>query len=362
MRVHNFGAGPAALPLAALERAQRELVDFENTGMSIMEHSHRGDAYDRVHSEATALLRALLGLGDDHTVMFLTGGASQHFAQIPMNFLHPGQSADYIVTGGWSEKALEEAQRVGTARSAASTLENGRYTRIPSAEEISIDPAAAYVHVTSNNTLYGTQWHREIDAKGRPLISDMSSDFLWKPTDLSPYDFVYAGAQKNLGPSGVLIAIARDSFVAQGRKDIPTVLRYATQSKARSLYNTPPTFAIYMVRNVLAWLTDLGGLAAIEKINREKSRRLYAALDSQGDFYRAPAALDSRSTMNVVWRLPTEALEEELVTKATAEGLIGLRGHRSVGGLRASIYNAVTLESVDALVDFLKQFARAHHA
>lgn len=357
-RALNFNAGPAAIPLPALERARDELLDFNGSGMSIMEHSHRGKDYESVHREAIALLRRLLGVSDEYEVLFLTGGASQQFAQVPMNFLGPGRSADYVITGGWSEKAFEEAQRVGAARVACTTKNEGTYTRVPTQDEVSIDPSAAYVHVTSNNTLYGTQWHWDLDPKGRPLVSDMSSDFLWKPFDVSRYDFIYAGAQKNLGPSGVLIALVKKSFLAEARADIPVIFRYATHAKNDSLYNTPPTFAIYMVRNVLAWLEGIGGLAAIEARNREKASVLYGALDRNEGFYRCPVERASRSTMNVVWRLASEALEDRFVAEAKTHGMIGLKGHRSVGGLRASIYNAVDVATVKALADFVDEFAK----
>ncbi|MBL8684920.1 MAG: 3-phosphoserine/phosphohydroxythreonine transaminase [Myxococcales bacterium] len=357
-RALNFNAGPAAIPLPALERARDELLDFNGSGMSIMEHSHRGKDYESVHREAIALLRRLLGVSDAYEVLFLTGGASQQFAQVPMNFLGPGRSADYVITGGWSEKAFEEAQRVGAARVACTTKRDGTFTRVPTQDEVSIDPSAAYVHVTSNNTLYGTQWHWDLDPKGRPLVSDMSSDFLWKPFDVSRYDFIYAGAQKNLGPSGVLIALVKKSFLAEARADIPVIFRYATHAKNDSLYNTPPTFAIYMVRNVLAWLEGIGGLPAIEARNREKASLLYGALDRNEGFYRCPVERASRSTMNVVWRLASEALEDRFVAEAKTHGMIGLKGHRSVGGLRASIYNAVDVATVKALADFVDEFAK----
>jgi phosphoserine aminotransferase len=357
-RALNFNAGPAAIPLPALERARDELLDFNGSGMSIMEHSHRGKDYEAVHREAISLLRKLLGVSDEYAVLFLTGGASQQFAQVPMNFLSPGQSADYVITGGWSEKALEEAQRVGSARVACTTKRDGTYTRVPTQDEVSIDPSAAYVHITSNNTLYGTQWHWDLDPKGRPLVADMSSDFLWKPFDVSRYDMIYAGAQKNLGPSGVLIALVKKSLLAGARTDIPVIFRYATHEKNDSLYNTPPTFAIYMVRNVLSWIDGVGGLPAIEARNREKAAVLYAALDRHEGFYRCPVERASRSTMNVVWRLASEALEDRFVAEAKAQGMVGLKGHRSVGGLRASIYNAVDVATVSALASFADEFAK----
>ncbi len=357
-RTLNFNAGPAAIPLPALERARDELLDFNGSGMSIMEHSHRGKDYEAVHREAASLLRKLLGVPEDFHVLFLTGGASQQFAQIPMNFLRAGESADYVITGGWSEKAFEEAQRVGTARVACSTKRDGTFTRVPSQSEVSVDPSAAYVHVTSNNTLYGTQWHHDLDPAGRPLISDMSSDFLWKPFDVSRYAMIYAGAQKNLGPSGVLIALVHKSMIDRARADIPVIFRYATHAKNDSLYNTPPTFAIYMVRNVLAWLDSIGGLPVIEARNREKAQLLYAALDRHEGFYRCPVEPDSRSTMNVVWKLASEALEDQFVAEAKKHHMVGLKGHRSVGGLRASIYNAVDVSTVKTLADFVDDFAR----
>jgi phosphoserine aminotransferase len=357
-RVHNFNAGPAGLPLPALERAQRELIDFEGTGMSIMEHSHRGKAYEAVHDEAISLTRELLGVPDDYYVLFLQGGGSLQFAQVPMNFLPAGKSADYIVTGGWSEKALAEAQRVGTVRVAATTEKDKRYARIPHQEELKLDPAAAYAHITSNNTLFGTQWHWWPEVGSVPLVADMSSDFMWKRFDVSKFSLIYAGAQKNIGPSGVVIVLAKKTFVEGARKDIPTILRYATHAANNSLYNTPPTFGIYLVRNVLAHLKDQGGLDAVEKHNRKKGDALYAAIDENPDYFRAPVAKDSRSYMNIVFRLPSEELEKRFVSEAAKQGMVGLAGHRSTGGIRVSTYNAVSFESVERLVGFMKSFSK----
>lgn len=360
-RVHNFNAGPAALPLPALERAREELLDFANSGMSVMEHSHRGKEYEAVHNEAIALLRSLLGVPANYQVLFLTGGASQQFAQVPMNFLPAGAEAEYVITGGWSEKAVEEANRVGKAREVANVkTEKGLFPRIPAQGELTLSKEAAYVHVTSNNTLEGTQFHYDVETPGTPLVADMSSDFLWKKFDITKYAMVYAGAQKNLGPSGVTLAIIRDDLLAKARTDIPVIFRYGTHAKNNSLYNTPPTFAIYMVRNVLAWLSDQGGLDAVEKRNRAKGDALYAAIDAKSEFYKCPVEKGSRSYMNVVWRLPSEELEDKFVSAAKKQGLVGLKGHRSVGGLRASIYNAVSLESVQALVSFMGEFASAN--
>ena len=359
-RVFNFNAGPAALPLPALERAQRELLELGSSGMSVLEHSHRGKEYEAVHDEAMALVRRLLSVPDDYHVMLLQGGASQQFAMVPMNLLPPGKSADYVLTGGWSEKALEEAKLVGTARVAATTAVDGRYTRIPTQAELDLDPGAAYVHITSNNTLFGTQWFDFPNTGDVPLVADMSSDFMWRKFDVSKFGLVYAGAQKNIGPSGIVVVLARKSLVDGGRKDIPKIFRYKTHADNKSLYNTPPTFSVYLVRNVLAWLEEQGGLDAVEKQNREKGRVLYGALDELSSFYKCPVDVGSRSLMNVVFRLPTEALEEKLIAEAKKAGMVGLKGHRAVGGIRVSTYNAVSLQAVTALAQLLRDFARAN--
>ncbi|AUX44016.1 MFS transporter [Sorangium cellulosum] len=357
-RVHNFNAGPAGLPLPPLERAQRELLDFEGTGMSIMEHSHRGKAFEAVHNEAISLLRQLLRVPDDYHVLFMQGGAAMQFALVPMNLLPPDRSADYIMTGGWSEKALEEAKRVGTVRVAASTAVDKRYTRIPHQNELSLDPNAAYVHMTTNNTLFGTQWHWLPDTGDVPLVADMSSDILWRPIDVSRFALIYAGAQKNIGPSGVTVVLVRKDLVDRARKDIPVIFRYATYAANNSLYNTPPTFAIYLMRNVLAYTLEIGGLEELERRNRKKAELLYATLDAKADFFLAPAEKESRSFMNVVFRLPSEDLEKRFVAEAAKEGMVGLAGHRSTGGIRVSTYNAVTIESVERLTAFMRDFAK----
>ena len=356
-RAHNFNAGPAALPLAALERAQRELLDFEGSGMSILEHSHRGKHYERVHGEAIELLVELAEIPPSHQVILLQGGASMQFAMVPMNFLAPGKSADFVVTGAWGEKALEEARTVGTARVAATTAP--AYVRVPSDDEIDRDANAAYLHYTTNETIHGVEFHH-VPKSEAPLVADVSSDFLWKRTDVSRWALAYAGAQKNIGPSGLVVVVADKAFVASGRKDIPAIFRYATHANAGSLYNTIPTFAVYLMRNVLLWLKERGGLDAMERENRAKAAALYAVLDGSGGFYRTPVEKTARSVMNVVFRLPTEALEKKLVAETEAANMSGLKGHRSVGGLRASIYNAVPLASVEALAAFLAEFARVN--
>ncbi len=360
-RVINFNAGPAGLPLPALERARDELLDFQGTGMSIMEHSHRGKAYEAVHQEAVALLTELLGIPDSHQVLFLQGGASLQFATVPLNFLPAGKSADYLLTGGWAEKAYEEAKRIGQVRVAATTREaDGRYKRVPKQAELQLDPSAAYVHSTSNNTLFGTQTFTFADTGAVPHVCDMSSDFLWRPIDVKRFAFIYAGAQKNIGPSGLVVVVAEKKFLAGAREDIPKILRYQTHAKENSLYNTPNTWGIYLVRNVLAWLKGLGGLPAMEQRNRAKATLLYGAIDGMNEFYRAPVEVESRSVMNVVFRLPSEELEKKFVADAQADGMVGLKGHRSTGGIRVSTYNAVSVEDVQTLISFMESFAKKH--
>lgn len=359
-RVHNFGAGPGALPLEALKRAQEELLDFQGTGMSIMEMSHRSKEYDAVHNEAIANLKQLIGMGDEYKVMFLGGGASTQFAMVPMNLLGPGKSADYILTGHWSEGAHKEAKLFGTTRVAATTKENDTYTRIPKQNELDLDPSAVYTHITTNNTIYGSQWHYVPNTGKVPIVADMSSDFLWKPFDPKPFGLIYAGAQKNLGPAGVTVVIIREDLLAQCRQDLPTMFKYHTHASKNSLFNTPPVFPIYMTWLTTQWLLGQGGLTAVQKTNEAKGKVIYGAIDGSGGFYRGPVASDSRSLMNVVFRLPSEELEAKFVAEAKKGGLVGLKGHRSVGGIRASTYNAISLESVQVLAAFMKEFARTN--
>jgi len=355
-RVINFNAGPAALPLGAIERAQKELLDIDGSGMSVMEHSHRGKVYEAVHNEAIALVKELLAVPDNYDILFLQGGASQQFAVVPMNLLPPGKSADYILTGGWSQKAYKEAKVLGTVRIAGNTEKDKKFTRIPKQSELELDPNAAYVHVTSNNTLFGTQWHEFPNTGNVPLVVDMSSDIAWRPIDVSKFALIYAGAQKNLGPSGIVLVIVRKDLVEAGRKDIPVIFQYRTHAENNSLYNTPPTFSVYMLRNVLAELKANGGLSAMEKLNREKAALLYRAIDSRPDLFTNPVEEESRSTMNVVFTLKTPELEAEFLAEAKKLKMEGLKGHRLVGGVRASIYNAVPLEGVAALADLIKKF------
>ncbi len=361
MHVITFNAGPAGLPLPALERARDEFIDFHGSGMSILEHSHRGKEYEAVHDEAIALLTEMLGVPPTHQILFLQGGASLQFAQVPMNFLPKDGSADYILTGTWSEKALDEAKLLGTPKVAATTLTaDKRYTRIPKQSEVKLDAKAAYVHLTSNNTIFGTQWHTFPEVGAVPLIADMSSDILWRKIDVSKFGLIYAGAQKNIGPSGVTLVILERDLMSRARKDIPKILRYSTHAENNSLYNTPPTFAVYLMRNVLAWMKSVGGLAQVEKWNREKAELLYGALDKLSRFYRTPVEKDSRSVMNIVFRLGSESLEDKFVSDAKKAGMVGLKGHRSAGGIRVSAYNAVSPDNVRTLVGFMEDFARAN--
>ncbi len=358
-RIWNFYAGPATLPPAALQRARDEMMEWAGTGMSVMETSHRSKEYDAVHHQAMSLTKELLGLDDDHEVLFLQGGASTQFAMVPMNFIPAGSSADYVITGSWSQKALKEANIVARGRVAGSSEPSG-FTRIPDAGELDLDPRAAYVHLTSNNTIKGTQYFEFPDTGGVPLVADMSSDIMWRPFDANRFSLIYAGAQKNIGPSGVTMVILSKSWAERANDGLPTMLRYATHLGKESLYNTPPTFAVYMVRNILEWLKDEGGLAAMERRNRAKADRLYGVIDTLSGFYRCPVEAGSRSVMNVVFRLPSEELEASFVAEAKAAGMVGLKGHRSVGGCRASIYNAMPQEGVEALAQFMEEFARTN--
>jgi phosphoserine aminotransferase len=355
-RARNFNAGPAALPLAALERAQRELPDLGGTGMSVIEHSHRGKAYEAVHNEAIATLRELFAVPADYDVLFLQGGASQQFAVVPMNLLESGKSADYVLTGSWAQKALKEAKTIGKVRVAATTEKDGKFSRVPKANELELDANAAYVHITTNNTIFGTQWHEFPDVGKVPLVADMSSDIGWRPIDVGKFGLIYAGAQKNLGPSGLVVVIIKKELVERGRKDIPVIFQYRTHSENNSLYNTPPTFSIYLLRNVLDVVKEAGGLGAMEKHNRRKGELLYSAIDARPDMYRCPVERESRSLMNVVFTLPSAELEAEFLAGAQKQKMSGLKGHRSVGGIRVSIYNAAELEWVEALVDYMKEF------
>jgi phosphoserine aminotransferase len=355
--VLNFNAGPAMLPPPVLEQVQAELRDYHGRGMSIMEMSHRSKDFEAVNADAEATFKRLLGVGDGYRVLFLQGGASTQFAMVPLNFLAPGATADYLLTGAWAEKAHDEAAALGQVRAAASTKAGG-YRRVPLLEEIQLSTRPAYVHLTSNETIQGIQWHVFPDVGDRPLVADMSSDILSRPIDAGRFALIYAGAQKNLGPSGVTAVLLREAWLTAANKNVPTMLRYSTHVKNNSLYNTPPSFGVYVLGLVLQWVEKLGGLTAMARRNEEKARLVYDAIDGSGGFYRGHAEPGSRSLMNVTFRLPDEAREKQFLAEAQAAGMVGLAGHRSVGGVRASLYNAVPVEACQVLAAFLRDFAK----
>ena len=356
VRVHNFNAGPAALPISVLEQVQAELLDFGGSGMSVMELSHRSKTFDAQRERAQSGLRGLLGVSDEFDVLFLQGGATLQFSMAPMNLLAEHSShADYLTSGTWGVKALTEAKKAGRAREAASS-KSAEFRRVPT--ELDLNPSAKYVHLTSNETIEGVQWHALPDTQGVPIVADMSSDILSRPLEINRFGLIYAGAQKNIGPSGVTVVIIRRDWVAP-HPELPVMLDYATHAKNDSLYNTPNTFGIYIIALVCEWIENLGGLEAMQKRNAEKAALLYDAIDNS-DFYIGFAEKNSRSQMNVTFRLPNEELEAKFAGEATKANMIGLKGHRSVGGIRASIYNAVEVESVRALVEFMREFERAN--
>jgi phosphoserine aminotransferase len=352
-RVHNFSAGPATLPLEVLKKAQQELPNFQDMGRSVMEISHRSAEYTEIDHQAKSRLRDLLGLGTDFEIMFLQGGASSQFMMAPFNFLREGQTADYIDTGRWSAKAIREAEIFGNVHAPYSSADTG-YDRVPTDEELELSDNPEYVHFTSNNTVAGTQFPTEPASNGAPLVCDASSDFLSKPIDVSRYGIIYAGAQKNIGPAGVTVVIVRKDFLAKATtENVPTILQYHTH--AEKIFNTPPTFNVYMVNLVLEWIQEKGGLDYFKMFNEEKAELLYNEID-RDDFYRGAVEKDSRSIMNATFRLPSEELEEKFLTEAEEHDLYTLKGHRSVGGIRASMYNACPMESVETLVNFMKDF------
>lgn len=356
-QTYNFNPGPSVLPRTVLEHVQSELLDYQGSGMSVMEMSHRSKIFEGINSEAEARLKRLLGVGGDYRALFLQGGASLQFAMLPMNFLRPGITADYILTdGSWSERALAEASALGQTHVAGSTKDEN-YRRVPEQRELQFSDGPVYAHITSNNTIYGTQWHYLPDTNGIPLIADMSSDILSRQLDGKAFAMLYAGAQKNLGPSGVTAVVIRQNFLEHARGDVPTMLRYKTHAKNDSLYNTPPTFGIYMLNLVLKWIEDQG-LDALAQRNQHKAAQIYDAIDRSGGFYRGHAVQESRSLMNATFRLPSEELERQFVSEATAEGMVGLGGHRSVGGIRASMYNALEPEACAALAGFMDEFLK----
>ena len=355
-RAHNFSAGPAAMPLAVLERAKSELLDFGGTGMSIMEQSHRGATYEAVHARAIADLRSLLGISADYEVLFMQGGARGQFAMLAMNLLGDGVGA-YVDTGNWSFLAEKEAAKIGRTATVWSGRGSG-YVRVPTPDEVVAPKDASYLHYTSNNTIYGTQFDTIPDPGTAPLICDMSSDILSRPVDVDRFGLIYAGAQKNMGPAGVVVVVVRKDLLARSSDQLPETMNYRLMAAKNSMLNTPPTFAIYLVGLVAQHLVELGGLGAMEAINERKAELLYRGIDSSGGFFTPNAAPGSRSRMNVCFRSPSAELDARFVAESAEADLVGLKGHRSAGGLRASIYNAVPEESVRVLVDFMGDFAR----
>ncbi|MCA1030886.1 3-phosphoserine/phosphohydroxythreonine transaminase [Bacillus timonensis] len=358
MKVHNFNAGPAALPQEVLQKAQAELIYYGNSGISVLEMSHRSKEYEEIHERAKDSVKELLHIPSNYEVVFLQGGASLQFSMVPMNFLPSHSVANYVVTGSWSEKALKEAKRVGKAEEISSSKAK-QHSYIPHSSTIIPTEGAAYVHITSNNTIYGTQWHN-YPKVNIPLIADMSSDILSKMIDVTNFSLIYAGAQKNLGPAGVTLIIIERDFLKRASSTIPTMLQYKTHVDHSSLYHTPPTFSIYLLTLVLDWMKNLGGVTAIEKINQKKSSLLYQCIDDSGGFYSPHAQKEYRSMMNATFTLLDDKTTEKFLDMAKKEGFIGLEGHRSIGGCRASIYNAVPLHSVEVLVEFMRYFQKTN--
>lgn len=357
-RAFNFNAGPAALPLPVLEHIQEELLDYGGSGMSVMEMSHRSAEFEAINNRAEEGLREQLSIPEDYSVLFLQGGGSLQFAMVPMNLYVAGRPVDALHTGAWTAKAIEELKKIAEVRVAAST-EADKFTRIPRSGEIKISPDASYVHMCTNNTIEGTQWTTMPETGNVPLVADMSSDILSRPVDVKRFGLIFAGAQKNLGPSGVTVVIIRKDLVERGNDKIARMLQYRTHAKEKSLYNTPPAFAVYVLGLVVGWIASQGGAAGIEKINTQKAKLLYDTLDASS-YYKCPVEKESRSKMNVVFRVAggDETVEKKFAKEAEAAGLIGIKGHRSVGGMRASIYNAVPVQAVEQLVSFMREFER----
>jgi len=356
-RIFNFSAGPCTLPLSALEKAQSEFVDFKGTGMSLIEMSHRSKEYDAVHMDAMDLIRELFGVPEGHKILFLGGGATLQFGMVPMNFLHKGESADYVITGSWAKKAYQDAAKVGDAKVVWDGKESN-YMTLPDPGSVKASPGAAYLHLTSNETIGGVQWKRFPDGGGVPVVCDMSSDFMSRRVNVGDFDLIYAGAQKNAGPAGVTIVIVKESFLEKCPDNLPAYLNFKTHAEKDSLYNTPPVFAVYMVGLTMHWLKGIGGLEAAERLADERAKLIYGAMEKSGGFYRCPVHEPVRSKMNIVFRLPDEDLEKRFISETTEKGMIGLKGHRSVGGCRASVYNAMPVDGAGALADFMIDFAR----
>jgi phosphoserine aminotransferase len=358
-RVFNFNPGPAVLPLEVLEIIKADIPDYKGTGMSVMEISHRSKDFEEINNAAMALMRELMGLGENYKVLFLGGGASTQFAMIPMNFLPQGKTAAYVDTGSWSNKAVKEGKLLGQVHVAASTKDIN-YTKLPKIADIKFPADAAFLHITSNETIHGNQFAEFPETGNVPLICDMSSDFLSRRRDFGKFSVIYAGAQKNIGPAGVTVIIMREEMLAKCKDGNPTMFDYRTHAKENSLYNTPPAFGIYVVRLVLEWVKKQGGLQAIEKVNCAKKDRIYGVMDAHPDYYKGTVDKGSRSWMNITMRLPSEDLEAKFIAEAKGKGFIGLKGHRSVGGIRVSLYNAMTIDGANQLADFMEAFKKAN--
>ncbi len=356
-RIFNFNPGPAALPLPVLEEVQKDLLNYKGEGISVLEMSHRSKTFDGIIKDAENLMKEVLHIPDNYKVLFMQGGATLQFAAVPLNLIGQQQFAEYVNTGSWSKKAIQEAQKLGKKVNVVASSEDHNFSYIP--RDITFSAEAAYLHITSNNTIFGTEFHTFPETGNVPLVADMSSDIACRQIDVSKFALIYAGAQKNMGPAGVTIVIIREDLLDKSPDNIPTMTSYKLIGGKDSLYNTPPTFAVYVVKLVLEWMKAQGGLEKIEQVNRQKAKMIYDILD-QSSFYRGTAQPDSRSLMNVTFRLPSEELEQKFVAEALQEGMLGLKGHRSVGGIRASIYNAVPLEAVEKLVDFMKKFEKVN--
>jgi phosphoserine aminotransferase len=354
-RIFNFNAGPAALPTEVLEEVQKDLLNYKGEGLSVMEMSHRSKTFDSIIKDAESGLKRIMKLPDNYKVIFMQGGATMQFAAVPLNLLKSGKGSDYINTGSWSKKAIQEAQKLGKKVNVIASSEDANFNYIP--KEYSINKDAAYLHITSNNTIFGTQWAKYPDSGNVPMVCDMSSDINCRVFDVSKFALIYAGAQKNMGPSGVTVVIIRNDLMEQSPDDIPTMTSYKIIGGKDSLYNTPPTFGIYIIKLVAEWIENMGGLSELEKLNNKKAELLYNAIDNS-EFYKGTVEKESRSIMNVTFRLPSEDLEKQFIAESLTKGMIGLKGHRSVGGCRASIYNAVPFKAVEALVGFMQDFEK----
>jgi len=354
-RVYAFNPGPAALPLPVLKEAKKDLISYKGEGLSVLEMSHRGKTFESIIKQAEALLREVMAIPSSYKVLFLQGGATLQFAAVPLNLLAADQSADYVITGSWAKNAFKEAQKLNKKVRAVASSESSNFDHIP--KEFSIDPNAAYLHITSNNTIFGTEWHKFPKTGAIPLVCDMSSDIACRPVDISKFALIYGGAQKNLGPAGVTIVIIREDLLSKCPDNIPTMTNYKLMAEKESLYNTPPTFSIYITKLVLEWIKKSGGLEKIGRINKRKANLIYKVIDASG-FYRGTVQKADRSLMNVTFRLPSEELENKFVNEAKELNMIGLKGHRSVGGIRASLYNAVSPKAVKALVNFMQEFEK----